>query len=1176
MMLKKYLSGFLILIVFTASSQVKINEVCSRNASVLYDEDNDNEDWLELYNAGASPVNLQGYFLSDDASQLDKWSLPNFTIQPAFFITIFASGKDRKQTVNHWETVVYAEDTWKYIVPSSEVDSTWNQVSFNDGSWLSGAGGFGYGDGDDNTVIGSPATSVFIRKTFNIIDTSTIANAILNIDYDDGFIVYLNGVEIARENVGVTGSPSSFDEFAYNEHEALMYQGMLPAKYTIEEQFLKSALINGTNVLAIQVHNISATSSDLTIIPYLSLGIKNSSYNYGPTPAWFKMGASFMHTNFKFSADGETIFLTSPSMTIVDQLTFPYMQLDNSTGRQPDGTGNLVLFGTPTPDSTNNGSTAYNSYIPNPDFSINAGFYSSPQTLTIANSYPGALIKYTLDGSIPTDTAFTYTGPIGIDTTTVVRARVFSASALPSEIITNTYFIDFESDLSVISISTNPDNLWDWETGIYVMGPNADSVIPYFGANFWQDWEIPIHMEFFDHNKIQQFEQDFGCKINGGWSRSNDLKSLRILAKSKYGKSNLDYQLFSDKEIYSFKRFVLRNSGNECNITHFRDALMHKNVYQKTFNDIQDYRPSVVFLDGQYWGVHNIREKISKYYIAENYGINPDSVDLLQFDGYVIEGSNENFLAMAEFIVFNDMTDSLNYDSVTHWLDIENFCDHFITETYYINWDWPQNNIKYWRERKPGARWRYILTDIDMGLGLMGSFTTNDLNRVINATNNYHSYLFRSLLENTTFRNYFTNRYADLINTIFEPGNFKELAYKFRDSIASEMPRHFAKWGGDVNFWSTVYIDGVMINFIENRPKHARNHIQDEFSLKKQVCVTLNVYPPEAGKIKISTITPESLPWSGIYFDSVPVTITAIPNLGFQFSFWESVNILQLPDFNPSMTINIDTNDVFTAYFFGTPQENLIAVNEINYNSSASLDAGDWVELYNYGNIDVDISCWKFKDSNDDNEFVFPENTVLTKGQYLILFRDSAKFKSQFPSVLNAVGPFDFGLSSSGDTLRLFDDENSLYLSMSYSPSPPWPDEANGQGYTLELLDANGNLNDASNWFTGCIGGSPGKAFEPCQQNVDDARFNNTVTLNSYPNPFDNHTCFLLHTSKNETVTINILDQFGRKVDVLLNKKLAEGNYEIYFDAGKIPAGVYYCQLITPSEVKTIAIQKIF
>jgi hypothetical protein len=192
------------------------------------------------------------------------------------------------QEINHWETVVMAGDTWHYLVPSSEPPVTWTDTTFDDSGWLQGPGGFGYGDGDDATVLPQPLISVFIRINFDIIDTSSISMAILHVDFDDGFVAYLNGHEIARQNLGTPGVRPAYDEFAIlTSYEAQLPTGGVPARFIIIKETISDYMVNGNNVLALQVHNCNLTSSDLSSTTFFSLGIKDSTYNYRPVPSWF-------------------------------------------------------------------------------------------------------------------------------------------------------------------------------------------------------------------------------------------------------------------------------------------------------------------------------------------------------------------------------------------------------------------------------------------------------------------------------------------------------------------------------------------------------------------------------------------------------------------------------------------------------------------------------------------------------------------------------------------------------------------------------------------------------------------------------------------------------------------------------------------------------------------------
>ena len=200
------------------------------------------------------------------------------------------------EQVHHWETVVYSNDIWRYFIGTSEPDLNWRGLTFDDSSWLEGRGGIGYGDDDDSTVI-APALSLYLRKSFTLSDTSLIKALILHIDYDDAFVAFLNDQEIARSNIGQVGDHPAFNQSALTYMEALMYQGGNPQDFLLDSNDFAGLLIEGGNVLAIQVHNYGTSSSDLSSIPFLSVGIVDETLTYGEPPDWFYVPKVFTSSN---------------------------------------------------------------------------------------------------------------------------------------------------------------------------------------------------------------------------------------------------------------------------------------------------------------------------------------------------------------------------------------------------------------------------------------------------------------------------------------------------------------------------------------------------------------------------------------------------------------------------------------------------------------------------------------------------------------------------------------------------------------------------------------------------------------------------------------------------------------------------------------------------------------
>ncbi|MFK7935317.1 MAG: CotH kinase family protein, partial [Saprospiraceae bacterium] len=217
-----------------------------------------------------------------------------------------------QSSIDHWETVVFNDDTWSYRVGTSQPPANWMQPDFDDSDWATGTGGFGYGDEDDNTII-SPTLSVYIRIKFDLADTVKIRRALLHADYDDAFVAYWNGVEFARGNFGAAGTSPAFNDIPPIDHEADLYVGGVPEAFTVDAQTFNQLAKEGENVLAIQIHNFLLSSSDLSSNFFLSLGIADNSLDYEPTPDWFYEPFVFTSSNLPL------LRINTAFQTIVDE-----------------------------------------------------------------------------------------------------------------------------------------------------------------------------------------------------------------------------------------------------------------------------------------------------------------------------------------------------------------------------------------------------------------------------------------------------------------------------------------------------------------------------------------------------------------------------------------------------------------------------------------------------------------------------------------------------------------------------------------------------------------------------------------------------------------------------------------------------------------------------------------
>ncbi|MFQ6610619.1 MAG: CotH kinase family protein, partial [Fidelibacterota bacterium] len=638
----------------------------------------------------------------------------------------------------------------------------------------------------------------------------------------------------------------------------------------------------------------------------------------------------------------------------------------------------------------------------------------------------------------------------------------------------------------------------DDETGIYAMGPNASPDFPYFGANFWQDWERPIHLELFIPDSQRVYSADAGVKIFGAWSRGYPQKSLALFARDEYGVNSFDYPLFPDLPFHSYEAFLLRNSGNDWESSMFRDGMM-TSLVKDTGLDVQAYRPVVVYLNGEYWGIHNMREKQNEHFIAAHHPVDPDELDYLENNADIIQGDAFHYNNLINFIQSEDLTDPDNYQYISTQMEMDNYITYQVSEIYFDNQDWPGNNVKFWRPKVANGRWRWILYDTDFGFGIWNpnAYQFNTLafalepNGPVWPNPPWSTYLFRSLMENSEFKSQFINRFCDLLNTIFEPEYILSYVDSIKSIIEPEMPDHLERWYGSVADWNARV--SVMEFFGSHRADYVRNHLQNEFNLANTGLILLGIANPNSGKIQINTVTPDTYPWHGYYFQDVDIQLTAHPAPGYYFSGWSGMYGI-----DPTITISPANVLSVTAYFEPlTVGEGHVVINEINYRSPDDADTQDWIELHNNGLETVNISFWQFRDSDDGHQFILPENTFLDPGDYVILCQSLESFSEIFPEVTNVVGDFGFGLSRYGESLRLFNSNGGIVDSLTYTNTFPWPTEPDGNGPTLELIHPDLDNSLPESWSVSVDYGTPGwenSAFLPCMVNGD-ANLDGEVTV---------------------------------------------------------------------------------
>lgn len=1149
------------------AQKLLINEVVAKNSSIISDADGDFPDWIELINVSATPVNLNGYGLSDEKDNLSKWTLPDFRLGGFEHLLVFASDKDRSVQV-FWDLVAGEGDDWAYKPGDSSIPDSWFDNNYSDSGWDIGPSGFGYGDEDDATEV--RGTSVYIRKRFVLEDIENISIAIFQIDFDDGYIAYLNGHEIARENMGSPGQIKRFNQLATGLHEAALYQGLQTSDTVLEN--VSEILIEGENILAVQGHNANTGSSDMTLNPFFSVGRSNKQSINRTPPEFLGLEISALHTNFKIKSSGESLYLSDATQVLLDSVALPFLPSDISFGRYPDGTDTWALLAEPTPGQTNL-PTQFRAYAPKPVLSQSGGTSPGVFQVTLDADTENVEIRYTLDASDPTGASLLYTKPISISKTTVLRARTFAEGFSPSFISTATYLIGVKHDLPIVSLVTDPPNLWDWETGIYVEGPNAQSSMPHYGANYWEEWEKPVHVEFFEADGTIGFQQDAGMKIMGGWSRARDQKSLAIFARSEYGVGEFEYQIFPDKNIETFEAFTLRNSGNDWDGAFMRDGFMQNLLAGQMDLELMAFRPAAVYINGEYWGILNLREKQNEHYLASNTGVNPDNIDLLQGSGNsqwaTIQGDYEGYQQLLNYLEINGAEDSDDYAYVQSQMDVDNFIEYQIANIYFDNTDWPGNNIKFWRPKDLGGRWRWLTFDTDFGFGMYENraYRNNTLEFALEPYGQgwpnppWSTFLLRTLIENQSFQHRFINRFADHLNTTFDADRVLDILERMAANIEEEIIDHNDRWPASAYSWEHHITR--MQSFAEERVNYMFDFIEDEFDLSTPVDITLTVSDKSQGYIRVNEMALDTSPWTGAYYPEIPIQIMAVPRPGYRFVRWSDgfEGAIRHPRLKKRIS--------WKAEFEAAPAASYnIQISEINYNTAMGFDTGDWVELYNGSEMSVSLNGWTFSDEDSSHVFIFPPETVMEPYSYLVLCRNRLDFQRYHKRVGQIIGDMSFNLGNDGDELKLFDDSASLVDIVSYDDELPWPVEADGQGKTLEIRDLKSNNDSADAWSaSSVIGGTPGRQNSSNTHSESNASAVISLQLEqNYPNPFNPITHIPYTLPKPALVELRILNIRGQVIQTLYSGEATPGSYLALWDGRDtnglpMSSGVYFVAL---------------
>jgi len=894
--------------------QLVINEGSNKNYSVLADEDGDYEDWIEIYNSGTTAIDLFNYSLSDNSTP-GEWFFPHQIIQPNEYIIVFCSEKNR-----------FASTPFTNVL----IDSTFQpQPGWNTHYFTTPF----YWDGVSNIVLNLCTYNSFYEcNSIHSQSTTNFNSATIALNYPGSACGFSGGSNAQqrpniRFNSSIIGTGTIQNGYYdYPSAYSNWYEGA-------RQQYLYSAseLISA----GLSPGNIDSLSFDViatcpTSLQFIELSMSNTGIN-SLSPNFVPATGNFHHTNFKISSTGETIKLYNPSGTVVSALNVNCGPgYDISVGHFLDGSGTLKRFSSPTPGVSNNNSIPSDGYAAAPVFSITSGIYTSPISVSITDlNNPTATIYYTLDGSDPNENSTLWNGtPIYIFQSKILRARSYVNGLIPSTISSSSYLFNVHHTTPIISVISDPQNLF---------GPSGMFDNP--SLDLLKNASIDYFDSTLNHNLL--FSRRAGIIMDGGWgSRGLPQRPFRIkFDDGVLGQGPISGFIIPDRTNRNqYSDFMLRNGSNQYLILPYKDAAQTKMMGDGTNNYYSAWRPASVYINGEYWGLYELREKFNTEMFEIYDGAIENTIEILGssaqygFQLRAIEGDVQNFYNSYNLFSQINPLDTNFWTQADQYFDMIYYNDYIIGELWMNNADWGfnYNNLKIYRSNATNYSWRYILMDLEYGLlpNPSNDFSCGYdlLGQLINWPStdpgNPHFNIFWKGLQNDRFKNYFINRFADQMNTVYLPSRLLEIENDMFNRTVSEMANEYERWGDPNNVPAQVdaFYQYHLI-FQEDlvcRPENMRNHIQTNFNLPQQVNVQLNVYPQNAGKIEISTITPNIYPWNGIYFDGVPIQLEAQAEPGYQFSHWEANNLIS--DTTNAIFLDTLTNNSvnFIAHFIST------------------------------------------------------------------------------------------------------------------------------------------------------------------------------------------------------------------------------------------------------------------
>ncbi|MBR6371269.1 MAG: CotH kinase family protein [Bacteroidaceae bacterium] len=754
--------------------------------------------------------------------------------------------------------------------------------------------------------------------------------------------------------------------------------------------------------------------------------------------------------DFSLRNEGGSITLSDTEGNPVSEVWYPQSLPRISWARTEDGGEDWSYTGYPTPETTNATSLFASEQLDPPVVDTDSHLFSTKFSINIEIP-EGAVLYYTLNGTTPTPdnpSSKICEGTHTVLSTKVIRFRLYRDGYLPSQVVTRSY-IKTTNDykIPVVSIVTANDNLYSTEYGLWAKGPNGKSGNGQDDLCNWnREWDRPVNVEIIDEQGRMIINQEAELCPSGRYSRAYDPRPFKLEAKKKFGyETFFPFTPFQDKPYNKYKALKMRNGGNK-NQTRFQDAALHEIILRSGLNlDCQSYQPVHHYINGVYKGVINLREPNNKDYAFANYGYDEDELDFFKVDhrlgngGYAqVKGSSDAWDEW--FTLAKNASNPESYSRICELVDIEEFANYLAVEFFLYNWDWPRNNVKAFRHRTDGGRFRFIMFDLDYAFGFDNTpgstnpFTFFDSEEYYSAADGggYKTVmvtLIHNMLKNSTFRKIFIDSFTIVAGSVFEPERSKAIVDELAARAKQEMSFYNESPMSDANKINNA----ITSSYISGKITQLSGWSYAKLSNVKKARKTIYSNIPDA------RLTINDLPIPTGHFDGqlfMPATVKAQAPSGYKFEAWrdkEGFLVSRLPDY----TVNNFTQTLVATFVPDSAQALLqhpLRINELSADNSLYMNDNyrktDWIEIYNTTSEEVDAGGFLISDDTViPDKYVIPEGSLIPAHGFLTVWCDDTDTDTA-RSTLHA----PFKLKKSNGTVMLSAPDLSWSDTLSYGP----------------------------------------------------------------------------------------------------------------------------------------------